>query len=153
MSGGTELVEDKDLTRPHVRFKRREEFNAAVHAFTTKRTSAEVLEEAATWRIPAGPVLNGETVTGFEQFVARDVFVPSPSGRFKQPRVPYRISGLAPRAFAAAPEVGEHDGVVSWPTRGGVGDGSGEWALPLEGFRVVDLTAWWSGPSAPHALA
>src|SRR2546421_6797864 len=95
----SDLVEDKALARPNVRFKRRAEFSAAVHAFTLPRTSSEVLDEAAAWRIPAGPVLNGETITSFEQFVARRVFSPSPSGRFRQPRVPYRIAGAEPRPF------------------------------------------------------
>src|SRR3954451_2791523 len=98
MIGRADLVEDKDLVRPNVRFKRREEFSAAVHAFTKKRTSAEVLDEAAAWRIPAAPVLNGETVTSFEQFVARGVFSPSPTGRFRQPRPPYRIGGAPSRS-------------------------------------------------------
>src|SRR5438309_8770857 len=80
MIGRADLLDDKDLARPNVRFKRREEFSAAVHAFTRPRTAEQVLDEAATWRIPAGPVLNGETIPSFEQFVARDVFVKSPSG-------------------------------------------------------------------------
>src|SRR4051812_40802224 len=147
MIGRPDLVEDKDLARPHVRFKRREEFNAAVHAFTTKRTSAEVLEEAATWRIPAGPVLNGETVTGFEQFIARDVFVPSPSGRFRQPRVPYCIGGADPRPFAAVVDVEAPE----WEPRSPKVDG--EWELPLAGVRILDCTAWWAGPAASHVLA
>jgi len=148
MIGRGDLVEDKNLSRPHVRFKRREEFDAAVHAFTLKRTSAEVLEEAATWRIPAGPVLNGETVTGFEQFVARDVFVRAPSGRFRQPRVPYRIGGVEPRPFSAVAEVEESE----WATRAG-STAEREWALPLEGVRILDCTAWWAGPAASHVLA
>ena len=77
------------------RFQRRHEFLTAVHEYTTKRTSGELLAEAGDHRIPAGPVLNGETICDFEQFVERRVFVPSPSGRFRQPRVPYRIAGAA----------------------------------------------------------
>ncbi|MBV9042315.1 MAG: CoA transferase [Acidimicrobiia bacterium] len=136
MIGRPDLVEDKDLSRPHVRFKRREEFDGAVHAFTTKRTSAEVLEEAAAWRIPAGPLLNGETVADFEQFTARDVFTRAPSGRFRQPRPPYQIVGdPAPQASDA-------------PARR-----EGEWRLPLDGVRILDCTAWWAGPSTTYALA
>src|SRR3954465_1821185 len=147
MIGRADLVEDKDLAPPHARFKRREEFNAVVHAFTTKRTSAEVLEEAATWRIPAGPVLNGETVTGFEQFIAREVFVPSPSGRFRQPRVPYCIGGADPRPFAAVADVEAPE----WEPRSPKVDG--EWELPPPGMRILDCTAWWAGPAASHVLA
>src|SRR5438045_1805571 len=143
MIGRADLVEDKALARPNVRFKRREEFSAAVHAFTGTRSSAEVLEEAAGFRIPAGPVLSGETVTSFEQFVARDVFAPSPSGRFRQPRVPYRIGGVdvpvTPRSPGGAPNVTRTE--------------AGRWDLPLAGVRVLDCTAWWAGPAASHVLA
>src|SRR5436309_700931 len=52
MIGRDDLLSDKDLARPNVRFKRREDFSAAVHAFTVPRTSEEVLEEAAAYRIP-----------------------------------------------------------------------------------------------------
>src|SRR5207248_4457186 len=110
-----------------------------VHAFTTSRTSDEVLEAAAAYRIPAGPVLNGETVTGFEQFVARDVFVPSPSGRFRQPRVPYRIGGTGVRSSAAT------EGTKWKAARPGR---RGTWELRLAGVRVLDCTAWWAGPAA-----
>ena len=67
------------------------EFLEQVHAYTTVRTTAEVLEDSAQFRVPSGPVLNGETVTSFEQFAARAVF--ERVGAVVEPRVPYRISG------------------------------------------------------------
>ena len=70
----------------------RDEWNELVHAYTTAHTSAQVLAAAEELRIPSGPVGNGATVTTFDHFRARGTFVPSPSGRFVQPRVPYRIS-------------------------------------------------------------
>ena len=130
--GHPELLDDRKLSRPHDRFVRREEFEALVHDFTTERTSAEVLEEASLFRIPSGPVLNGATVPAFTQFVERGVFGPSASGRFVQPRVPFRITG--------EPDAGQRANRA-----GGI--------LPLTGVRVVDCTAWWAGPSAAAALA
>src|SRR5437588_6057579 len=147
MIGREDLVEDKELARPNVRFKRREEFSAAVHAFTRPRTSADVLDEAAAWRIPAGPVLNGETITSFDQFVARGVFGPSPSGRFRQPHVPYRIGAVGPRPFTALAAAE----TASWEPRSVAAERS--WELPLAGVRVLDCTAWWAGPAASHVLA
>jgi crotonobetainyl-CoA:carnitine CoA-transferase CaiB-like acyl-CoA transferase len=135
--GHAELLDDRKLSRPHERFVRREEFEALVRDFTAERTSAEVLTEASLFRIPSGPVLNGETVTGFEQFVERGVYGPSASGRFVQPRVPFRITG--------EPEPGE-------PVDRHATDPADD-ALPLTGVRVVDCTAWWAGPSAAAALA
>src|SRR4051794_8425342 len=78
MIGRADLLEDKELAAFAPRFARRDEFLGYVREYTTKRTSAELLEEAGMYRIPAAPVLNGATVTDFEQFAAREVFVPSP---------------------------------------------------------------------------
>lgn len=160
-----DLVDDPDLPQVAKRFRRRQEFLSAVHQFTTHHTTEEILEAAALFRIPAGPLLNGSTMTEFEQFVTRGVFVPNPSGRFVQPRVPYRISGASPRPFAPAPSLGQHDGSIHWPPRtngsGPAGRGTASkgddaadgWRLPLADIRVVDCTAWWAGPVATAALA
>jgi crotonobetainyl-CoA:carnitine CoA-transferase CaiB-like acyl-CoA transferase len=171
-----DLLDDAELAQAHKRFARRHDFLAAVRAYTEARTTDELLEEAAMFRIPAAPVLDGGTIPDFEQFRRRGVFASAPSGRFLQPRVPYRISGAAARRFSPAPEVGADVGSVDWlpddRRRGADGprgtdrprlDPSGrpqpepgatpESALPLRGVRIVDCTAWWAGPSATHALA
>ncbi len=150
-----DLLDDAELAQVAKRFARREEFLSAVRAHTRTRTRAELLEEAAVYRIPAAPVLDAPGVLAFEHFAERRVFVPSPSGRFAQPRVPYRIEGQAPRSFTPAPDVGADDGTVAWPPLPGRRtDGPGDvWRLPLAGVRVVDLTAWWAGPSATNVLA
>ncbi len=132
MIGHPELLEDRKLRRPHDRFVRRDEFEALVHDFTATRTSDEVLEHASLFRIPSGPVLNGATAPTFEHFVERGVFGPSESGRFVQPRVPFRITG----------EPGDHHDTS---------DATGP--RPLSGVRVVDCTAWWAGPAATATLA
>ena len=148
-----DLVEDIELAQVAKRFARRDEFLAAVHEHTQSRTTEQLLEEAALLRIPAAPVLDAAGVLSFEHFRDRDVFVPSPSGRFVQPRVPYHVSGRAPRPFSRAPAPGEHDGAVDWPDRGSPPSSAGERRLPLTGLRVVDCTAWWAGPSATNVLA
>ncbi|HSS08726.1 MAG TPA: CoA transferase, partial [Acidimicrobiales bacterium] len=149
--GRDDLLEDRDLSNPLTRFQRRKEFLAVVHDYTTKRTTEEVLQSAALLRVPAGPLLNGSTVTAFEQFVDRGVFVDAPSGRFRQPRPPYRISGVELRPAAPAPTLGADTGSIDWPTR--PPPPSSKWQLPLTGIRVLDCTAWWAGPAAPHVLA
>jgi crotonobetainyl-CoA:carnitine CoA-transferase CaiB-like acyl-CoA transferase len=156
MIGRSDLLDDPDLPSAAKRFARRHEFQAAVHQYTASRPTEEVLEEAALFRIPAGPVLHGSSVAGFEQFVARGVFQTSPSRRFAQPRVPFRISGTEPRPFGPAPANGEHTGSVDWgsPGRPAPTPGDGDtWRLPLEGVRIVDCTAWWAGPAATAVLA
>ncbi len=148
-----DMMEDADLASAVGRTRRRDEFLAAVHAHTTRRTTAQLLADAALFRIPSGPVLDGSTIPAFDHFVEREVFTPDPTGRFLQPRVPYRISGLAPRPFGPAPAEGEHDGQVDWDASPARAQSAGEPRLPLEGIRVVDCTAWWAGPAATQALA
>jgi crotonobetainyl-CoA:carnitine CoA-transferase CaiB-like acyl-CoA transferase len=156
MIGRPDLLEDVDLASSPKRFARRDEFLAAVLEHTSQRTTAELLDEASLFRIPAGPVLNGSTMPEFEQFVARRVFEPNPSGRFVQPRVPFRISGTSPRPFERAPSCGEHTDAVDWTTSApGAAAPAAEtpWRLPLSGIRVVDCTAWWAGPAAAAVLS
>jgi crotonobetainyl-CoA:carnitine CoA-transferase CaiB-like acyl-CoA transferase len=156
MIGRPDLLEDPDLAAAAKRFARRDEFLAAVHAHTSQHTTAELLDEASLYRIPAGPVLDGSTMPEFEQFVARGVFEPNPSGRFVQPRVPFRISGTSPRPFERAPSSGEHTGAIEWGTSSpdsSAPDADAPWQLPLAGIRVIDCTAWWAGPAAAAVLS
>lgn len=151
MIGRADLVDDRRFASFPSRFQHRDEFLAAVHQYTGKRSSREVLETAALWRVPAGPVLNAETILPFEQFVDRGTFVPTSSGRFRQPRVPYSISGLEPANPSRAPKSGSGIESVDWERR--PSPPSSDWGLPLRGVRVLDCTAWWAGPAAPHVLA
>ncbi len=134
------------------RQRRREEFCAAVREWTTKRTTAEILEAAAALRIPVAPIGSPDNLTQFDHFAERGVFVTNPGG-FLQPRPPYRIVGAAPRPLTPAPAAGEHDGAISWePTERGSTPASGADAAPLDGLRIMDLTAFWAGPSATWVL-
>ncbi len=151
--GHPEIAEDERYVRATPRFEHRNEFWEMTRAYTRPRTSATVLEEAGLLRIPVAPVLDGATVQQFEQFVARGVFVDHPSGRFRQPRIPFRLHDLAPRPFDAVPAPGAHDGTVEWTPRSAREPEAGADALPLAGLRVVDLTAWWAGPCATQVLA
>lgn len=152
--GRPDLHDDHELARAIGRFKRRREMIEMTAAFTTQHSTAEILKQAELLRIPSGPVGNGATVTGFDHFVERKVFVENPSGRFVQPRIPYAISDVEPRAFSPTPALGEHGGTIDWSPRGPAvpADATSD-ALPLDGVRVVDCTAWWAGPAATHALA
>ncbi len=145
-----DLLEDDALRLHPNRVLRRDEFLGYVHEWTRARTSDQVLEQAGLFRIPAGPVLNGETVPAFEHFVARGVFSPEPAGRFARPRLPYRI-GRDEHAPNLLPAVaGDADG--SRPLAAGVPRAAGTSPLPLDGVRVLDCTAWWAGPVSPHLM-
>jgi crotonobetainyl-CoA:carnitine CoA-transferase CaiB-like acyl-CoA transferase len=149
-----DLLDDTELAMVGKRFARRAEFIDAVRAYTRSKTSEQLLDVAAAFRIPAAPLLDAPGVLSFKHFADRGVFVPAPSGRFAQPRVPYRIDGFSPRPFTPAPDRGADDGAVEWAAPAAPATAPDEaWRLPLHGVKVVDLTAWWAGPSATLALA
>jgi len=150
--GHPEISEDERYVRATSRFEHRQEFWEMTRAYTRPRSSATVLEEAGLLRIPVAPVLDGSTIGQFEQFVARQVFVENPSGRFRQPRIPFRLHGVTPRPFGDVPEVGEQTEEVAWSPRPQTQEGTDS-PLPLDGLRVMDLTAWWAGPCATQVLA
>ncbi|CUU56243.1 Crotonobetainyl-CoA:carnitine CoA-transferase CaiB [Parafrankia irregularis] len=157
-----DLLADDDLANLGSRYARREEFLAAVHAWTSTHTSEEIIERAAALRIPVAPIGSPRTVTTIDQFTARGVFGPNPRGGFQQPRTPYRIGDFRGRPPEPAPTLGEHTDSVAWPARRppvaaaptttpAAVPGGGR-PLPLSGLRVLDLTAFWAGPSATLLL-
>jgi crotonobetainyl-CoA:carnitine CoA-transferase CaiB-like acyl-CoA transferase len=157
--GRPDKSDDTDLASALGRFKRRAEAHEMIDAYMSTKTTTEALEEATTLRIPSGPVGNGATVTEFDHFVERGTFVENPSGRFVQPRVPYKISELEPHPLTQAPALDTKAAVPEWAedraepivvTGAGSPDDA---ALPLAGIRVLDTTAWWAGPAATHMLA
>ncbi|ADP80506.1 CaiB/BaiF CoA transferase family protein [Pseudofrankia inefficax] len=148
-----DLLGDRDLALLARRHARRDEFLAAVHSWSTRHTTDEIVELAAGLRIPVTPVGTPSTVTTIDHFTARGVFVPNPSGGFAQPRTPYRVDGFRGRPLVGAPALGEHTDTVAWePGPAPVQAGAAARELPLDGLRVLDLTAFWAGPSATMLL-
>ena len=149
-----DLREDKGLFQVVGRMARLAEWTQIVKSYTEQHTTAEIVEKAALLRIPVAPVNDGDRVRHHEQLVARGVFRENPGGGFTQPRSPYKIDGALPRAPSPAPRLGEHTGLVEPHPRAMPRDPArAARALPLAGVRVLDLTAWWAGPSASHMLA
>ncbi|NND67295.1 MAG: CoA transferase, partial [Halioglobus sp.] len=148
----TDLLAEEDLASIVGRMARMDEWNAAVRAWTTQRTTAEIVEAAALLRIPVAPVNNGKTVLQHEHFRERGVFVENPGGGFEQPRPPYHIHGTERPVLRQAPALGEHTGKVRPRAARTVGKAEAA-ARPLAGIRVLDATAWWAGPSATQMLA
>ena len=159
MIGRQDLQQDKGLAQVGGRVARLEEWNRIVHDWTRRHDTAEVVEAASLLRIPVAPVNDGETVRSHEQLQARGVFRESPDRgtgpAFLYPRPPYRIDFDDPPPAGPAPRVGEHTGQIEPRTRRGVSavGGPSSGGLPLAGLRIVDMTAWWAGPSATHMLA
>lgn len=163
MIGRTDLLEQKDLATAQGRSKRMQEWNDIVHAWTKARTTEEIIAAAALLRIPVAPVHNGKTVLAHEQLLPRGVFVENPKAAtlqtaFVQPRPPYLINGEPLFALGPAPLHGQHQHTIparesKRQTAGATVPAPDEYALPLQGLRVLDATAWWAGPSATQMLA
>ncbi len=148
-----DLQEDEVLGQFAGRVMRFDEWNAIMRAWLADKTASEVIERASALRIPVAPVCNGKTLLEHEQLVARGVFVRDASGRFLQPRRSYRIDDADPPLPARVPEPGEHTRSASFAARATESDPPvTTGALPLTGLRILDLTAWWAGPSAAHVL-
>jgi crotonobetainyl-CoA:carnitine CoA-transferase CaiB-like acyl-CoA transferase len=153
MIGRPDLLEDDDLANVTGRMRRRHEFQAMVEPWAAQRSTAEIIELAASLRIPVAPIGTPDTVTSIDHFVERGVFVKAGGGAFVAPRPPYRSDGLEPVPFGDVPRVAEHDGGVAWTERVRPSADDREPGLPLDGLRVLDFTAFWAGPAATHLLA
>ena len=146
-----DLRDDSELSQYVGRAQRFDEWNAIVQGYTRQQKSADLIERASLLRIPVAPVNSGESVPRHEQLAERGVYRRSHSGRSLVPRPPYRIDSATPTAPKPAPRLGEQTGKTQLPSAPEAKP-SGSRRLPLEGFRVLDATAWWAGPSTPHIL-
>ncbi|MDT7570780.1 MAG: hypothetical protein QOE05_954, partial [Actinomycetota bacterium] len=89
-----------------------------------------------------------------EHFRARDVFAASPYGGYPQPKPPYRSPALPTRGPSRAPSPGDSTAEVrsEWDVRTQPSPVEHSDDRPLHGVRIVDLTAFWAGPSATGYL-
>ncbi|MCU1394961.1 MAG: CoA transferase [Ilumatobacteraceae bacterium] len=133
-----------------------DEWNDIVRSWTTQHTTDEIVELAALMRIPVSPVSDAPTLLANEHCVARGVFIPDPLGEFQIPRRPWTIDGEPAPAPTPAPAVGADTDAIE-PRAGRIADTGVAGAVapgrPFEGLRVLDITAWWAGPSAGHVFA
>ncbi len=150
-----DLREDEALAQFAGRLMRFDEWNGIMRPWLSQKTTAEIIELASLLRIPVAPIGNGETVATHEQLAERGVFGPDAEERFLQPRRPYRIDDADPPAPRPAPRLGEHSDSAAFRAREAAPRSSSEHdgSLPLEGVRILDLTAWWAGPAATQVLA
>jgi crotonobetainyl-CoA:carnitine CoA-transferase CaiB-like acyl-CoA transferase len=149
-----DLLETAEFASLVTRIQRADEWNALVHAWTTQHTTDEIVELAAALRIPVAPVADGRMLVDMDHPRERGVYVTAPSGEFRMPRRPYLIDGERDLPPLPAPAPGSHDD-APLPSRHHrpVVESSERPALPLAGLKVIDMTAWWAGPSATGILA
>jgi crotonobetainyl-CoA:carnitine CoA-transferase CaiB-like acyl-CoA transferase len=145
-----ELAHDPELSHTLGRWTERSDVEAAIGPWLGKHCVDEVVDLAAQHRVPATKLGNGASVTGFDHFRARGLFVTRPDG-CRQPRPPWITSVAEPRSPGIRPDV---------PALRAAGDGpqgsqkpppAAE--LPLAGLRVVDLTTFVAGPALTGFLA
>lgn len=140
--------------RPEIMAK----FRERIAGWCSTRRVAEILERAASRRIPVAPILTGETVTSVDHFISRGIYRESPCGAFQMPRSPFLIDGQRMPDARHAPRLGGHDDELrsTWMREPAIERGpaaAAETAGTLEGLRVIDFSAFWAGPSITGLLA
>ncbi|OBJ58667.1 CoA transferase [Mycobacterium sp. 1423905.2] len=118
----------------------------SVGPWLAERTVEEIVGLGQLFRLPIAPLGNGATIRAMDYMTERHVFVGNPAG-FHQPRPPWLMSRCAPapvRAVRTANDSPDQPGKVEFAS---TAEG-----LPLQGVRIVDLTAFWAGPAATHLL-
>jgi crotonobetainyl-CoA:carnitine CoA-transferase CaiB-like acyl-CoA transferase len=149
-------ADDESLFIAMERRRRAPDLLGVIRAWTTQRTTAEIVEIASLMRIPVAPIGNGRTIPEIDHFIDQEWMVTNPAG-FLQPRRPYRFEGEPVGLPAAAPHAGTTDPSSVWGS-GARHDAAAartppDAELPLAGVRVADFTAFWAGPLAAQILA
>jgi crotonobetainyl-CoA:carnitine CoA-transferase CaiB-like acyl-CoA transferase len=146
-----ELTEIPDLRFQIGRWDYRDWIRARIGPWMRERTVAEIVELGQLFRLPIAPLGNGSTIPQMDHLRERGVYIDNPAG-FRQPRAPWLMSVARQPSVRPAPVLGEADSEPLWrPRESAVPTTTAE--LPLTGLRIVDLTAFWAGPSATHSLA
>jgi crotonobetainyl-CoA:carnitine CoA-transferase CaiB-like acyl-CoA transferase len=146
-----ELTENPQLSFQIGRWQYRDFIRDRIRPWLAERTVEEIVELGQLFRLPIAALGNGATVRDTAYATERGAFVRNPAG-FHQPRTPWLMSRCRPASLRGAPSLGEADDTQPWPKRQYDARPT-EPRLPLEGVRVVDLTAFWAGPAATHLLA
>ncbi|WP_208543713.1 CoA transferase [Rathayibacter sp. VKM Ac-2804] len=71
--GREDLAADEGLATNDLRWKRRDELDAAIGAWTATRTSAEALAILDESGVPSGPIYTAADISSSEQYAARDM--------------------------------------------------------------------------------
>ena len=165
-----EWAEDGELAHMMTRIARATEIREQVRGYTRMHTTAELLERSELLRVPAAPIGHGALLPTIDHLSERGVFVRNPRGGFLQPRVPCastawsrpvprpaptleqaRKAGLAcEREPASAVFVSARRSEAALASAAAPRSAPG--VRPLEGLRILDLTAFWAGPYATFVL-
>ena len=106
------LEEDPSWALATTRWERHEEWNTIVRAWTTQRTTDEIVALASELRIPVAQVNNGQTILDHPHFQARGVWAQYPDGSFTYPLPPYMFEGARAIPRGEAPKLGQDQDTV-----------------------------------------
>jgi crotonobetainyl-CoA:carnitine CoA-transferase CaiB-like acyl-CoA transferase len=146
-----ELTEIPDLRFQIGRWDYRDWIRERTGPWMRERTVDEIVELGQLFRLPIAPLGNGSTIPQMDHLSERGVYIDNPVG-FRQPRPPWLMSAAAPAPIRPAPLLGDADSETIWQPRESA-EPTTTAELPLAGTRIIDLTAFWAGPSATHTLA
>lgn len=146
-----QLEEIEQLRFQIGRWAYRDLIREQIGPWLAERTVEEIVELGQLFRLPIAALGNGSTIRDIEYVRQREVFTPNPAG-FHQPRAPWLMAACAPAPPGATPAPGEANDEPAWD-RSESDPAPTPQGLPLEGVRIVDLTAFWAGPAATHLLA
>ncbi|WP_067668500.1 CaiB/BaiF CoA-transferase family protein [Nocardia miyunensis] len=127
-----------------------------IYAWLAEQPGEVIRDLATAFRIPNCPVVNGANAPDMDHYRARDTFTVNPRDGFVQPGPPYRTQPPMLREPGPAPRLGEHTERyrTARPARREPRATSAQPnPLPLNNIRVLDMTAFWAGPSSTHFLA
>lgn len=126
----------------------RDEFFAKAQFFLDSMSVAALVDLSQAMRIPAAPVLEGDTILSCPQYAERGFFVESATEtwRFTRPGAPFRLSKTPARSPLPAPAM-QKDAQVTWAERDAPRqrDAALNSSLPFAGLKVFDLSTFWAG--------
>lgn len=133
------------------RWEYRDFIYESIGPWMAERTVAEIVELGQLFRLPIAALGNGATIRDMEYMTERGVFIENPAG-FHQPRAPWLMAECGPAPVRETPALGADNDESLWQSSE-YATSAADAELPLQGVRIVDLTAFWAGPAATHLLA
>jgi crotonobetainyl-CoA:carnitine CoA-transferase CaiB-like acyl-CoA transferase len=126
----------------------RDEFFAKAQPFLDSMAVADLVDLSQAMRIPAAPILEGDTILSCPQYAERGFFIESTygAGRFARPGPPFRLSKTPVPPPMPAPAI-RTDTPAAWAERATIRRENGvlDVSLPFAGLKVFDLSTFWAG--------
>ncbi len=150
LMGIADVLDQPEGRDPLWRIRHSRELYERVKPWLAQRSRGEILEEAQAWRLPAAPVETIVDRLACPQLAARGFWqhIEIDGAEVRAPRVVYSIAGAPP--VERGPLIESEN--VDIPLRARPAAAAEPPGLPFEGLRVLDLTAFWSGPYATMLL-